>query len=575
MAAAVKRKESGEMMLTHIYIKNFAIIREIDIDLEAGLNIITGETGTGKSIVIQAISTALGGRGSSSLVAKGCDRALVQLIFSLSAEEKERINSDCDYSLEDIDEDLIISRDIHASGKSIARINGRIVNLSVLSSVTSLLIDIHGQYDNQMLLNSDNHMKILDSFTGEKIFPVKKRLALTFENYQTARRTLAKLLKEHGEYLRRQDFLRYELDEITAAAPIIGEDEELTQRLSILQNSEKIYASLNEVYELLYENSLERCAALLSDIADYDTSYAAFLESVQNCLYTLEDTCAEIRKARDNITFSPEEIDTVLERIDTLEKLKRKYGGTIDKVLEYRQQVAEELNTFENIDDREKELKIQIQDLQKQLDVLCGQLTALRKEAAVRLSEEMTDQLTQLNFKNVQFAAKLDALTDVKGRKLYSAEGTDLVEFFFNANKGAELKPLADVASGGEISRISLAFKCLTEGLGTTQTMIFDEIDTGISGITASVVGKKMSQLGQNHQILCITHLPQIAAAGDHQYQISKDEDDDSNYTTICKLNEKDRITEIARLLGGMNITPTTLASAEELLQSSKYRENL
>ena len=559
-------------MLTHIYIKNFAIIREIDIDLEPGFNIITGETGTGKSIVIQAISTALGSRGSSSLVTKGCDRALVQLIFSLSAEEKALIASNCDYALDDTDDDLIVSRDFHASGKSIARINGRIVNLSVLNSVTSLLIDIHGQYDNQMLLHPESHMKILDSFAGPDILPIKKKLSLSFENYQKARRTLSKLLKEHGEYLRRQDFLRYELEEITAAAPAEGEDEELAQRLSVLQNSEKIYASLNEAYELLYDNSLERCSSLLSDISAYDDSYAAFLESIQNCMYTLEDTCAEIRKARDSVTFSPEEIDTALERIDILEKLKRKYGGSIEKVLEYKKKIAEELDIFENIDDRENELKAQIQLYQKELDALCGQLTEMRKDATKRLSSEMIQQLTQLNFKNVQFSVNLATACDAQGRKLYSADGTDTAEFLFNANKGAELKPLASVASGGEISRISLAFKCLTEASGTVQTMIFDEIDTGISGITASVVGRKMSQLGQNHQILCITHLPQIAAAGDYQYQISKDEDDDSNYTTIQKLSEQERITEIARLLGGTNITPITLASAKELLQSSKYR---
>ncbi len=564
-------------MLSHIYIKNFAIIREIDIDLDAGFNIITGETGTGKSIVIQAISAALGGRSSSSLVAKGCDKALVQLIFTLEPAEKQKIaqiapdSGFFDSSEDDTDSDMIISRDIHASGKSVARINGRIVNLSVLSAVTSVLIDIHGQYDNQMLLNSEHHLKILDNFAGPAIRPVLQELSAVYAECVTARRSLAKLLRDHGEYLRRQDFLHYELDEINAAALTPGEDEELTQRLSLLQNSEKIYANLNETYELLYSNSLDRCVSLLSEISEYDTSCAAFLETIQNCMYTLEDVCAEIRRTRDSISFSPEEMNDVQERIDTLEKLKRKYGGSVEKVIEYRERITEDLNTFENIDEKERELRQLLQSCRVKLDELSSRLTEIRTDAAERLSREMTAQLTQLNFKNASFSVKIQQAADSNGKKLYSAEGCDIVEFLFNANKGAELKPLASIASGGEISRISLAFKSLPDISDTCRTMIFDEIDTGISGITASIVGKKMSQLGKEHQILCITHLPQIAAAGDHQYLITKDEDDNSNYTTIRRLTEEERIEEIARLLGGTNITPTTLASARELLASSKY----
>ncbi len=560
-------------MLSHIYIKNFAIVREIDIDLESGFNIITGETGTGKSVVIQAVSMALGGRGSSSLVGKGCDRALVQLIFSLSEKERQLIEENCDYALDPAEEDLILSRDFQASGKSIARVNGRIVNLSVLSSIASILIDIHGQYDNQTLLRPENHRGILDSFAGPEIPPVKKNLADTYADFTQVRRALGKLRKEHSEYLRRQDFLRYELEEISAAAPVPGEDEELIQRLRLLQNSEKIYGGLSGTYDILSERPLDHCIALLTEIADYDPSYAVCLESIQNCMYTLEDVCAEVRKSKDAVTFDPEEIDRILERLDLLDRLKRKYGGTIEKVIEYRDAIAGELDVLDNIDEKEQDLKEQLKTLLRRLDALSADLTKLRTAAAARLSQEMTEQLTELNFKNVRFDARIRPAADSEGRKLYSAEGTDIIEFFFSANKGAELKPLASVASGGEISRISLAFKCLTDGSSASRTMIFDEIDTGISGITASVVGRKMSQLGQRHQILCITHLPQIAAAGDHQYQIAKDEDGDSSYTTIRRLSGEERTTEIARLLGGANITGITLASARELLESSRYTE--
>lgn len=563
-------------MLSHIYIKNFAIIREIDLDLEDGLNIITGETGTGKSIVIQAIHTALGGRGSASLVAEGCDKALVQLVISLSPAERARIRAAADLELSEEEEDLILSRDFHASGKSIARVNGRIVTLSALAGIAAQLVDIHGQYDNQKLLNPASHRGILDSFAGPALTPLKRRLALTYENYLRVRRALSRLRKEHGEYLRRQDFLRYEKEEIDAASLREGEDEELTQQISILQNSEKIYSSLSQAYDILYGNDLDRCASLLSEIGEYDKAYGDFSEAVQNCIYTLEDICGEIRTARERITFSPEEIDLAMERIDLIEKLKRKYGGSIADVLAYRDKISGELDVFENVDDREKELENQLALLRTELDGLSAQVSDIRREAAEKLSREMTAQLTELNFKNAAFSVKLTASVDAEGRRIYSAEGSDSVEFLFNANKGSELKPLADVASGGEISRIALAFKCLSgssepEEFSTAATMIFDEIDTGISGVTASVVGKKMSELARHHQILCITHLPQIAAAGDHQYLIAKDEDDSSNYTTIRRLTEEERTAEIARLLGGTNVTPTTLASAAELLQSSKY----
>ena len=559
-------------MLAHIYIRDFAIIREIDIDLDSGFSIITGETGTGKSIVIQAVSMALGGRGSSSLVRKGCDRALVQLIFSLTDEEKRLIEENCEYALDSSDEDLILSRDIHASGKSIARINGRIVNLSVLSSVASVLMDIHGQYDNQTLLRPENHRNILDGFAGSEVLSTREKLKKSYSEYDRTRRALAKLRREHSEYLRRQDFLRYEADEIDSAAVAPGEDEELSRRLTVLQNSEKIYSALSEVYEILSENRLDRCTSLLSEIAGFDPACAGFLESIQNCMYTLEDVCAEVRKSKDSVSFEPEETDRVLGRLDLLDRLKRKYGGTLEKVMEYRDNAAAELDILENIDEKEQELKEQLKTQIRQVDSLSAQLTEFRQDAASRLSQEMSRELSELNFRNVRFEVRIQPASDSEGRKLYSAEGTDIVEFFFSANKGEELKPLASVASGGEISRISLAFKCLTDS-GASRTMIFDEIDTGISGITASVVGRKMSQLGRRHQILCITHLPQIAAAGDSQYQIAKDEDDDSSYTTISRLGETERITEIARLLGGANITETTLASARELLENSGYRQ--
>ena len=357
-------------MLSHIYIRNFAIIREMDLDLKEGLNIITGETGTGKSVVISAVSTALGGRGSTSYVADGCDKAVVQLVFSLSDRERALITSDFGYMLEDPDEDLILSRDFYASGKSIARVNGRIVTLAALSEIAAQLVDVHGQYDNQKLLHSASHLGILDRFAGPAILPLREKMALTYEKYRSVRHSLTKLRKDHSEYLRRRDFLRYEYDEITAAELREDEDAELKQRLTLLQNGEKIYRTLEEAYDILYAGPLDHCASLLSGISGYDESYASFSEAVQSCMYTLQDICGELRKARDQVTFSPGEIDEVMERLDLIEKLSRKYGGSISDILAYRDSISDELSRLENIDDEENDLERKLGELSSQLDAL-------------------------------------------------------------------------------------------------------------------------------------------------------------------------------------------------------------
>ncbi|MCI8284498.1 MAG: DNA repair protein RecN [Firmicutes bacterium] len=550
-------------MLSHIHIKNFAIIKEIDIDLNDNLNIISGETGTGKSIVIQAINMALGGRGSASFVSEGANKALVQLVFSLDERERELIGDAVSLS----DDDLIISREFNKNGKSLARVNGEIVNLSALASVTRHLMDIHGQYDNQTLMNPENHINIIDSL-DQKILPAKENLAKTFGEYRGIKQELNKIINNRAEFLRKQSFMQHELNEINAADIHAGEDEELTEQLNILQNSEKIFSALSESYEILYNNPLNKSLFLMEGISQYSTSYAEIAENLAGCVYTISDICDEIRRARDEISFSPDEIDSAIKRIDMLDNLKMKYGNSLESVIAYRDKCAAELELCENIDDREDGLKEKLAVLEKQVILQSKELSELRKKSGKKLAELMTKELQELNFANAQFDVSFETNKLPSGQPALSANGTDKIEFLFNANKGGTLKPLAEIASGGEISRISLAFERITNDSEGVATMVFDEIDTGISGITASVVGRKMHQIAENHQIICITHLPQIAAAGEHQYLISKDDSDDRSYTTIKLLSEDERVSEIARLLGGDNITEITLASARELLTS-------
>lgn len=566
-------------MLTHIYIKNFAIIKEIDIDLNDRLNIISGETGTGKSIVIQAVNMALGGRGSASFVADGHEKALVQLVFSLSGPERAVIAAIPEYAQyaaavrekddvihENDGADLVITREFNKNGKSLARINGEIVTLTFLNGLTRHLVDIHGQYDNQTFLDPDKHMGILDSCGGNALSDIRERVSALYSDYQSTRAQLVKIRSSHAEFLRRQDFMRFEVSEIDAADLHTGEDSELSDRLKILQNSEKIFAALSESYEILSSSSLDRCRSLMEDIAPYDSDLASISSTLSDSVYALDDVCEELRRCRDSFSFTPDEIDDVVTRLNMIDNMKRKYGGSIESIMEYRDKCITELEKFENTEDAEKELTQRLSSLRKQILALSEELSALRRAAAEKLSSDMTAELSELNFANAQFAVDISTVLNADCLPVMSAVGTDRVEFLFNANKGGSLKPLSEVASGGEISRIALAFKRLTNSAEHIPTLVFDEIDTGISGITASVVGRKLHEISENHQVLCITHLPQIAACGDHQYLISKDDSNERSYTTIKLLSEEERVHEIARLLGGTNITETTLASARELL---------
>ncbi|MGI6206493.1 MAG: DNA repair protein RecN [Anaerovoracaceae bacterium] len=554
-------------MLSHIYIRDFAIIKEIDLDLSDGLNIISGETGTGKSIVIQAVNAALGGRGSAAMVAEGAKKALVQLVFTCTESEIGRLGrfgKTCE------DGEIIFSREISASGRSTARINGEIVKLSELAETASNLADIHGQYDNQFFLNPSKHIDIIDLCASDTISPIKKRLSSLFSDYQQKRHELVKFRKDRGEYIRQRDFMQYELAEINAVDPKPDEDKELQEKSVVLSNGEKIFDTLSRCYDIIYNSNIEGCASMLSEIGQYSSVYSKLSEQTSECAYTLSDIQDEIRRARDDAVFSPEELDRVMSRIDAIENLKRKYGGTIESVLAHRDEAERALSLSEDSDEMEKQLKEQYIKVRDEVIAVSKELSEARRQAAGEFQEKMTKELAELNFKNAVFKVEIAEHKNAKGQPVLTANGTDTVEFRFTSNKNTSLKPLAEIASGGEISRISLAFKSIMGSASMIGTMIFDEIDTGISGRTASVVGRKMRKIAADHQVICITHLPQIAAAGDCEYLISRNDDQNGSYTMITKLDEDARVLEIARLLGGTNITETTLKSARELIEASK-----
>jgi len=537
-------------MINHISISNFAIIENTEIDFEEGLNIITGETGSGKSIVIEAISLALGSRADSAFVRHGAKKAIVQLAGELDGEE------------------IVITREVSSAGKNLCKLNGQLVTLGELTETCKRLADIHGQYDNQSLLNPDNHIRLVDRYHEESILPVRQAFEKSYQQYGEIRGRLNRLLALESDNQKKLDFYRYEKNEIENADPKPGEDEALEERISILQNSEKIFAGIETAYSCLRDGSSSALTNLgnglhaLQDICAYSKEIAEMTEEFADMYYRLEDISSSLRDIRQDITFSPDELDTAIARLDLLEKLKKKYGSTIEEVLAYCDRISQELEQIENYDEVKAELEAQAESAYADLCEKASSLTAVRKTAAAELETAIEKELHDLNFSSAKLSINFQSPETI------GPDGNDIVEILITTNKGEPLKPLVKIASGGEISRIMLAIKNITGTYDRIPTMIFDEIDAGISGITASIVGRKLREIAANHQVICITHLPQIAATGDANYRIHKESDDKSTYTKVDRLEEAEIIDEIARLLGGETITDTTRMSAKELIES-------
>lgn len=549
-------------MISYISIKDFAIIENCEVEFEKGLNIITGETGSGKSIVIEAISLALGARADSSFVRTGADKAVVQIAGDLDGE------------------DIVITREVSASGKNLCKLNGRVVTLAELSTYCKRLADIHGQYDHQSLLNPEYHIRLIDLFHADEIAPVAQMVARLYDGYVKTSASLKKLLQSAADADKKRDFMKFQLEEIRSAKLVSGEDAELSERITLLQNSERLYQVLSRAYDALYESepstidSLETVAKELEGISGFSGAISALSERISSLCYELDDIAHEIRSERDDMVFSQEELDECIERYELIQNLKRKYGnefldggitpGSIEAVNNFADTIEAELKDVENSDHLKSELEAQLETINAQLQLASERLSTLRHESAADLIKRITEQLKDLNFNNSQLDiefTKMDSFTE---------SGIDLVNFMISTNLGEPLKPLNKIASGGEMSRIMLAFKKIIADYDDIPTLIFDEIDSGISGIAASVVGKKLKEIAENHQIICITHLPQIAACGHTNYRISKETAGGTTKTTVSRLSDDETVREIARLLGGANITDTTLKSAKELLAASK-----
>ena len=550
-------------MISHVEIKDFAIIKDLSLDLHPGLNVITGETGAGKSVIIEAVSMALGARADTDYVRTGSDKAVVTVVADAGDEDISAV-------LEEMgapgDVPVVIRREIYAAGRSLCRVNGAVVPLSALSGLCGHIADIHGQYDNQTLLDPEKHLGILDMYGGEELTRVRDMVKDAYRRFAADSAELAELNRRAAESERQRDLYAYELSEIENANISENEDEDLVRRIDLMKNSGKIYSALSEVHQILFDGdsaaveALGRCMNDLSSISSYSVELNELYERISNAYYDLDDASSQIRALRDSADYSPEELEQAEDRLDALNTLKRKYGGSLQAVLEYAEKARSELSLIENSGDRRTRLERSILLIKEEYDAAAARLSRLRKDTAELLEQRIDSELLDLNFESADFCV------DIRESRM-SENGSDSAEFLISANRGEEPKPLAKIASGGELSRIMLALKRITGDIGGVPSMIFDEIDSGISGKTAGVVGDKLRSLSKDHQIICITHLPQIAAKGDHNYRIEKHADLISTQTTVVPLSDEERTEEIARLLSGSEITEAARMAARELIK--------
>ena len=548
-------------MLSLLHIENIAVIECADISFDRGFNVLTGETGAGKSIVIDAISAILGERAYRDMIRTGTERASVRAVFTNVPEFPWFAENGVEY-----DPETVISREIHLDGKNICRVNGTLVNVTSLHKLGIQLINIHGQHDSAALFDEENHLAFLDAFADNG--KLRASYGERYEAVAKLRREISSLTMDEGEKLRRMENLKYQIAEIEKAELEPGEDDRLEERRKVLQNAEKLSNGMETAVECLYggEDSdgasglLAQAEYALARLSRFSDSFAALHDRVSDLMYQVQDAAEEVRDARDSLSYSAEELEQIESRLDVIHKLRRKYGTTCEDILEYLDKAKKELDEIEFADDKLERLKRNLKKAEKEAWDAALALRENRQQAAENMSQRILSELAQLDMPRVQFACRF---TETE----LTANGADAVAFYMSANAGEALKPLSRVASGGELARIMLAMKNVLAEKDQVATLIFDEVDTGVSGRAAQKVAEKLRSVAVHKQVLCVTHLPQLAALANTHLLIAKSERDGRTYTSVTPLDLEGRKRELARIIGGANITETTLKSAEEMLR--------
>ena len=553
-------------MLSQLYIENIAVIRQATIDFQQGFHVFTGETGAGKTILISAINAVLGGRTFKEIIRTGETRATVSALFTEISEELCKKIEALGYPLED--NQLLVQREIDLSGKGQCRLDGRPATAAMLREVCSLLIDIHGQHDNQELLSAEKHLGFLDSYGAYR----QEMAAYTaaYERMCECAARLDKLQMDESYKLQRMDILQFQIKEIGDAKLTDGEEERLVEQQKRIRNAERITESLGAVYTLLNGNgeemrgvleALEEVSTELDTAAKYLTEFGGYSEKLSDAYYMLEELGSRARDTLEDADFDPRQLNAIESRLDTIYKLKKKYGNSIAEILEYFERISEEYQSLELSDELTAHLQRELDEANLVLHTVAEALTACRLAAAAEFSERVEQELAYLDMAGVRFSI-------TRREKPYGPTGADEMEFMICTNTGEEAKPLAKIASGGELARIMLAIKNVLAEKDGIGTIIFDEVDTGVSGRAAQKIGKKLAEVARHRQVICVTHLASVAACAAHHYRIYKTVEDGRTFTRVEELTRPQRVQELARIMVGENITDSALKSAEEMLES-------
>ena len=553
-------------MLEHLHIRNAALIKESEISFGDGLNILTGETGAGKSMIIDSLQFALGGRAGKDFLRHGEKQAAVEALFSVQSQALVEKLTENGIAPEE-DGTLLITRTLSETGKSVCRINGSTVTVGMLKDIAEDMIDIYGQHEHQSLLNPAKHIRLLDRFCGAGFGEAMEEYKNSWQRLKELEKQLAILIGDESQREQRMDMLWFQKEEIEAAALREGEEEALLERKKRLSSMEKLMRLTGESVTLLYDgddrapsacDQLGDALAKLQEAAEYDAALSPLADALADGYAAVEDCARELKREAERQETDPEELERIEERLQLFYKLKRKYGGSIEAVLDFYEKAVQELDFLSNSSEKAAEFSAEKAAEEKRLSALAETLTARRKATAEQVEEQIEAALHDMEMKHARFHIQMDEKAD------WGADGKDKVEFLISANAGEPLKPLAKIASGGEMSRVMLALKTVLVDADEIGTFIFDEIDTGVSGRTARKVGEKMRFLGGKRQILCITHLPQIAAMADNHFLIEKESDAGETVTRVTALDEEGAVREVARLMN--DVTETTLAAARELL---------
>ncbi len=540
-------------MITTLHIKNVGIIDDLSIDFNEGFNVLTGETGAGKTLIIGSLGILAGGRFSKEMIRKDENFSYIEASLFLPDNPIS------------IDGNIIVSREIYSNGRNLCKVNGRLVTVNELKEIMSQIIDIHGQHDNQLILNPSEHINYIDNFIGKEIFDIKIKYEKIFKEHKAIELELKNNFGDDKEKERKLDLLNYQVKEIEDAKLKKDEEEQLEEQRKLMLNSEKIQESLNTIDVNLNENaviSISNAIRCLEKIEDFGEEYKQKLPELKNIYYDIQELARDVSCMKNEIYFNEDERNQIEERLDLINFLKRKYGNSIEEILSYKEKIEQEIFKIKNLDKHNEELKSKLKLLEKEMSQLSSEMSNLRKEYGEKLSELINKELTELEMKNARFNVKIEELNG------FGVNGLDKVEFFIRTNVGEEFKPLTKIASGGEMSRIMLAIKTVLAKTDKVSIMIFDEIDTGISGKASKAVAEKLRVISETHQVICITHSASVAAKGQYNYYISKNVVNNKTCTNIKQLSEEETIEEIARMSTG-EVTEVAKDYARELRKVS------